>query len=31
MSVSIQLIQIEGETIIEVSGFREISGVYLEN
>ncbi len=31
MSVSLQLIQLEGENIVEVAGFTEISGIYLEN
>lgn len=31
MSVSLQLIQLEGEYIVEVAGFSEISGIYLEN
>ncbi len=31
MSISVQLIQISGETLVEVSGIREISGMYLEN
>ncbi|WP_371375044.1 hypothetical protein [Sporomusa aerivorans] len=31
MSVSVQLIQIAGDTSVEVSGISEVSGIYLEN
>ncbi|MDF2568847.1 MAG: hypothetical protein K0R55_451 [Sporomusa sp.] len=31
MSISVQLIQISTETLIEVAGIKEISGIYLED
>lgn len=31
MSASVQLIQITSETLVEVSGIKEISGMYFEN